>query len=183
MLVVDASGSTCSKGMLTKVTTVAVDSDHYSWSIIRGKGIVEVEVYNPNPHNNLGFFQLDIYKQNGKKVEFNPNFYYSVSALQTKKIRFNVPKTVTEERGIKGRLRGTLFKCEVPKTPRFDPNKPFTAPPEDVARARRTQEIYDNCIIDLMPDQPKIQPTKRNAIKSKCERISKNPSFLENLKY
>lgn len=169
--------------MLRKVTTVAVDSEHYSWSIIRDKGFIEAEVYNPNPHNNLGFFQLDIYKQNGKKFEFNPNFGYSVSALQTNKIRFNVPKTITEERGITGRLWGTLFRCEEPKPSGFDPNKKFTVPPEDAARSSRQQEIYDNCIIDLMPDAPKVVGSKRRAIRSKCRRISKNPSLIDRLKY
>ena len=45
----------------------------------------------------------------------------------------------------------------------------------------RMNEIYDSCIIDKMPNNPKydIKRTVRRA----CRRISCNPSFIENLRY
>ena len=47
---------------------------------------------------------------------------------------------------------------------------------------RRGKEIYDNCIVSLMPDG-KVEPTKRNAIWGKCQRAACNPTFFDNLRY
>ena len=45
----------------------------------------------------------------------------------------------------------------------------------------RQAEIYDNCIISQMPDNPSYDV--RKAVKNKCKRISCNPSFVENLRF
>ena len=56
----------------------------------------------------------------------------------------------------------------------------------DVRKCTTTQdekfEIYDNCMIALMPDG-QVDPRKRNAIMNKCKRTSCNPSMLDRLRY
>ena len=46
----------------------------------------------------------------------------------------------------------------------------------------RAKEIYDNCIVNLMPNG-KVEPTKRQAIWGKCKRAACEPSFFDNLRY
>ena len=42
-------------------------------------------------------------------------------------------------------------------------------------------EIYQNCIIDLMPENP--SKIEENAIEGKCIRIANNPSRWQKWKY
>ena len=46
----------------------------------------------------------------------------------------------------------------------------------------RANEIYDNCIVNLMPNG-KVEATKREAIWGKCKRAACKPSFFDNLRY
>ena len=46
----------------------------------------------------------------------------------------------------------------------------------------RAMEIYDNCIVNLMPNR-KVEITKRKAIWGKCQRAACNPTFFDNLQY
>lgn len=186
---VDAVGSTCSKGELKKYGGVAIEREHFSWSIIEHKGLlatkpmkmIEAEVYNASRDRNLGFFQLNVFLKDKTKITLSPNFSTSVSPLDTKKIRFRAPQSVLRG-GKTASLSGTLFQC---KEINFVP-KPIIVPPKPVelsAEEIREQEIYDNCIIDLMPDGTNVSGIKRQAVLSKCRRISENPSLIERLKY
>ena len=47
---------------------------------------------------------------------------------------------------------------------------------------KRSREIYDNCIVELMPNEA-VRYEKREAIISKCKRIACNPSLVESFKY
>ena len=51
---------------------------------------------------------------------------------------------------------------------------------ENAERIKR-EEIYDNCIIDLMP--PIVSDVLKNSISRKCERISQDPSLYKDYKY
>ena len=177
-----------------------------SWSIVKSwnKIFIEAEVYNSGPsrlyslvftfhgaNDNL-YLKLASGNKNieGKQSEqfkftAPPNTLKKVNAVSVLSTNFVCDRQPPKRNFCAEEASRTKAKAEAKRAEMQDAKRKAIIKAKKDAEALdiRAAEIYDNCIIDLMPDQPKIQPTKRAAIKSKCERISKNPSFLENLKY
>ena len=210
--VADAGAASCSSGVVQKISAVNLKTEHFSWYQTERKSffdnkktkIIEAQIYNASSENKLGFFLLNITLENGIEIPLNSSVSnVQIGPLQTALIQFNAPGLVVTNRA-RARLEAQLFKCQVPK---FDPTQPFVIEPPKVilgqpvkrsfsfeelkeqkeleeqqkAEKIRRAEIYDNCIIDLMPDT--ATRVKQASIMDKCERISENPSWLDNLKY
>jgi len=203
-VIADADAASCSKGLLQKVSDVTLKSEHFSWYKTERKSsfskknikIIEAQIYNASDAYKLGFFRLNITLGNGTKIPLSPSASnVQIGPLKTATIRFNAPKSVFSK-GTTAGLKAQLFSCQEvnfelvtpPKVILGEPIKPSnqkTFSYEEIQQQKadkiRQDEIYDNCIIDLMPDT--TNTTKIISIMDKCKRVSKNPSWLDELKY
>lgn len=151
---------------------------YYSWKM-EGDFRVNVEVTNPDSQHFLGRPVLTVITGTGREIKLSKNFGPAfVKPMDTQTFFFNGPEGFLSNVR-QAKVLYEKFAC-FPTEFKFVPIPVKTTEAEKKAKGRK-DEIYDNCIIDLMPD--KTNQTKEISIMEKCERISKNPSWLEKLKY
>jgi len=174
----------------------------FSWSIIKYRNAIipEVFIYNPGPsrqyHSHVRFTLM-----------YGDTKYFTAAPLDGDKvigpkmsgrIRFHAPLNVLKTAN-SASIKTTNFRCAATTATRnyfMEVKRAAEAEKRETEKralikaqkkveesAQRAAEIYDNCIIDLMPNTSEMPEQKQKAIVAKCKRISEEPSLIDKLKY
>lgn len=178
----------------------------FSWSIIKYRDTIipEVFIYNPGPARQY-HSRVKLTLMYGDKKFFTATPLNGDKVIWPKtsgRIRFHAPLTVLKT-AKSASIKTTNFRCAKNTAKRNyimglmraaeaeKRDKKQEAEKQALIKARkkaeesaqRTAEIYDNCIIDLMPNTSEMPNQKQKAIVAKCKRISENPSLIDKLRY